>query len=223
MNRAAFTINLGDLEHGPKHLQSPLTADWVRHVLKDTEVGPGTEDGGVVDVTLTKNGTDVLVQGRLELTVSVPCARTLDPAIYHIHPDVFLMLTPGSGVSGAPSRASGGKRETATATRPKRTSRRRPNRGGWENDPELSDEDAAQDTYFGDQIVLDDFLREFILLEIPMLPLREDLRGVPFEASSPLPQGAATADARSAETAEEPLDPRLSPLRDLKARLENKE
>jgi uncharacterized metal-binding protein YceD (DUF177 family) len=179
---------------------------------------------------LTKNGVEVLVQGHLDLTVSVPCARTLDPAIYRLRPEVFLMLSPAGG--GDPGgRASrhhrdrsdrrGGKTEKKTE---KKSEKNPAKKSGWDKDPELSDEYAASDTYSGDQIVLDDFLREFILLEIPMLPLREDLRGVPFEANPPLPAaGASVQDASVADSGEAPLDPRLSPLRDLKARLEKKE
>src|SRR5690606_20696570 len=126
--------------------------------------------------TLTKNGADVLVRGTLSVTVSLPCARTLDPAIYHLKPDVFLMLTPASG--GEAQRSPHRDRQK-NAPRGKKPTKK----GSWENDPVLSDDDAARDTYVGDQIVLDDFLREFILLELPMLPLREDLRGLPFEAN----------------------------------------
>ena len=98
--------------------------------------------------------------------------------------------------------------------------------GNWENDPVLSDDDAAQDTYSGDQIVLDHFIREFILLELPMIPLREDLRGAAFEANPPLPDtgGAwSKTDASPSGSAERPLDPRFSALAELKAQLEKKE
>lgn len=203
-------------------MSGPLTSEWVRKLLQDTEVEPAGEADGRLEVTLTKNGVEVLVQGYLDLTVSVPCARTLDPAIYRLRPEVFLMLSPAGG--GDPSGRSMGRSRHRAERRTKKSDKKSDKKGGWEKDPELSDEDAASDTYNGDQIVLDDFLREFILLEIPMLPLREDLRGVPFEANPPLPAaGASVQDASVAESGEAPLDPRLSPLRDLKARLEKKE
>jgi uncharacterized metal-binding protein YceD (DUF177 family) len=212
-----FTVNVGDLEDGPKELRGPLPRDWILKILKDTEVVPSGDQDGSLDVTLTKNGPDVLVRGMLRVTVSLPCARTLDPAIYQLKPEVFLMLTPASG-SEVHQRAPHRDR-TKNAPRGKKLAKK----GGWENDPELSDDDAARDTYVGDQIVLDDFLREFILLELPMLPLREDLRGLPFEANPPLPAAGLSAQDGTVSEEEKPLDPRLSPLRDLKARLENKE
>lgn len=221
MKTGTFSVSLGDLEDGPKEMTGPLTPEWLRNLLQDTEVEPVGDAAGRLDVTLTKNGVEVLVQGYMDLTVSVPCARTLDPAIYRLRPEVFLMLSPAGG-SDAGIRA-GGHRDR-TERRGKKAEKKSDKKGGWEKDPELSEEDAASDTYSGDQIVLDNFLREFILLEIPMLPLREDLRDVPFEANPPLPAaGASVQDAAVAESGETPLDPRLSPLRDLKARLEKKE
>lgn len=82
-------------------------------------------------------------------------------------------------------------------------------RGGWEDDPELGPMDAAQDSFEGEQIVLDQFLREFILLELPMFPVRQDLPSLPVEARASAP--------------EPPLDPRLAPLAELKDRLAQKQ
>lgn len=227
MKTGTFTVSLGELDDGPKEMSGPLTSQWVRQLLSDTEVEPAGDEDGRLDVLLTKNGSEVLVQGYLDLTVSVPCARTLDPAIYRLRPEVFLMLAPAGGVETGSRGGSSGRGRGARD--PKKGSKGG-KKGAWDADPELSEEDAAQDTYVGDKVVLDDFLREFILLEIPMLPLREDLRDVPFEANPPLPvagasaeEAAAAASGSDAKTDEKPLDPRLSPLRDLKARLEKKE
>src|SRR5690606_12670879 len=119
----------------------------------------------------------------------------------HLRPDVFLMLTPSAG--DAHVRAPRRER-LKSVTRGKKATKK----GGWENDSELSEDDAARDTYTGDQIVLDDFLREFILLELPMLPLREDLREVPFEANPPLPAAGLSAQNGTVSDEEKPLDPR---------------
>lgn len=226
-NEHFFSVGLHELEDGPKELSGPLPNEWLARMLQDTDVQPAGESDGSLDLLLTKNGRDVLVQGHLRTTVSLPCARTLDPAVYEIRPDVFLMLSPAAG--------------TTTENRPRRADRgaskgtkKQKHKGGsgWENDPELSEQDAATDTYSGDKIILDDFLREFVLLELPMVPLRKDLRDKPFEANPPLPGAPqATSLASSQESVdglpetstEKPLDPRLSPLAALKAKLENKE
>lgn len=229
-----FSVALHELEDGPKVLLAPLPNDWLASKLKDTDAQPAGDQDGQLDLVLTKNGADVLVQGRLKTVISVPCARTLDPAVYTIEPEVFLMLSPSLA-----STNQHGPRDRKAPKPSKNPSKKHPGKGssGWEDDAELLQEAAATDTYTGDHVVLDDFLREFVLLELPMVPLREDLRNQPFEANPPLP-GAPEAASGAAPnpkdgsignrpdprtTSEKPLDPRLSPLAELKAKLENKE
>jgi uncharacterized metal-binding protein YceD (DUF177 family) len=135
----------------------------------------------------------------------VPCSRTLDPARYPIVGEVFLLLSP--------KHSHGSKQlqlHKKKGRQGKSEGRGKGRHGVEENDRLLSEEDAATDHYEGEEVVLDDFLREFILLEVPMVPLREDLRSAPFEANPSPPE-------------QRPLDPRLSPLAELKARLEKKE
>ena len=59
----------------------------------------------------------------------------------------------------------------------------------------------------------DDFIREFLILELPMFPRRSDLPTDDAPANPPLP-------ADSQPGGDKPLDPRLSPLAELKSRLE---
>jgi uncharacterized protein len=218
MPSARFLIRIPDLESGPKVVRAPIAPEWIDEVLDDTEVrhsgGPGE-----LSLSVTKNGQDVLVRGKLTVTVQVPCARTLDPAVYQLNPEIFLMLSPGKrGQDRGKSDRHRPERVRADGTRRGDThvkskgSRGSGQGGGWEADPELSDENAATDTYVGDEVVLDPFLREFILLEVPMVPLREDLRNEDFEARPPLP-----------ESLERTGDPRLSSLALLKDRLEKKD
>lgn len=222
MTNPRFVYPVRDLESGPKLVRTRVTSEWLEQILGDTEVRPHGEDPGEVSISLSLNGRDVLVRGKLDVTVETPCARTLDPAIYRLKPEVFLLLSKASGGEGR-------RREGARERRP--AGDKRPaakSKGGWEEDPELSPEDAAQDTYSGDSVILDDFFREFILLELPMVPLREDLREESFAANPPPPGGFPAADGRAVvgtpdESPEKPLDPRLSPLAELKARLEKKD
>ena len=74
--------------------------------------------------------------------------------------------------------------------------------------PIFSSEEADVDFYDGETVVLDEFLREAVLLEVPSFPLcSEDCPGIrPSAKSTP-------------ERSEPVLDPRLSPLRALKTKL----
>jgi uncharacterized metal-binding protein YceD (DUF177 family) len=213
-----FCVGLHELEDGPRELTSPISPEWLDRILEGTDVQHGSDVPGHLEVVLTKNGSEVLVQGTMDVTVSVPCARTLDAAIYRLRPEVFLLLSPKGGVDPPRRSRTDRKRRDSRAKSSKKDS-------SWDADEELTGEEAARDTYSGEQVVLDEFLREFILLEIPMRPLREDLRDVPFEANPPLPGAQRTNSGNSSngEGEHDSLDPRLSPLRALKARLENKE
>lgn len=219
-----FCVGLHELEDGPRELEGTVSAEWLDKLLDDTDVRHGSDEAGRLSLVLTKNGPDVLVQGFLDVTIGVPCARTLDPAIYRIRPDIFLLLSPKSGAPATPKspRRAHGKKNAATRAGGRHSDE--------DQDEELSGEEAARDTYSGDQIVLDEFLREFILLEVPMIPLREDLRDLPFEANPPLPGdqdhasgNSASRNGASKASEVDSLDPRLSPLREIKARLEKKE
>lgn len=112
---------------------------------------------------------------------------------------------------GASKRSVGAKGDHGTRAQP---------RGGWSDDPELEPIDAAQDTFEGEQIVLDSFLREFILLELPMFPVRQDLPSLPVEVRASGPDVRQNPDSAPSSESETPLDPRLAPLAELKDRLQ---
>jgi uncharacterized metal-binding protein YceD (DUF177 family) len=77
----------------------------------------------------------------------------------------------------------------------------------------LNDEEAGKDSYEGHEIALDELVREFLILELPMFPRRSDLPTDGAAANPPLP-------VDSQPRGPVPLDPRLSPLAELKSRLE---
>lgn len=185
-----YVVRVADLESGPQLIRAPIAPDWIDERLSDTEVR-STGEPGEISVNVTKNGTDLLIRGTLRVPIQVPCARTLDPAVYELKPEVFLLLTPAPHKRG--SHAHGRHREgrTQTPETPKNAAKNKARgKGDWSADPELSGEDAASDTYSGEEVALDDFLREFILLEVPMVPVRMDLREGDFEASPALPENS---------------------------------
>ena len=286
MSTEDFVVRIADLDVGPWHLRQPIGTEWLARALADTDGEPwastGSETAGELDLTVSKNGRQILVRGHVRARITLPCARTLDPAHYELEPEVFLLLEPsaeeptqGRGRSEGPARGRTQRDATQrdkfspdarNASRDRQAgkgpagrergksgkaaegisapSKKGKRRGGdWSEDPELTDEAAALDTYAGDYLHLDGFIREFIVLEFPMFPLREDLRSDTARASSALPSepGASpgVSDAGPSDAGpsgargngagatqldgEKPVDPRLSPLAELKARLEKKE
>ncbi len=151
----------------------------------------------------------MIVKGRVKAPLTMPCARTLDPVEINVDAELLLLLSP------APPR------EPPTKISKKRNPARHSQVGtkGQEHaigrlakERTLSEEDSAQDFYSGDEIVLDAFVRELILLELPMFPLRSDLRAMDNPAiPGPPDQAPVGAGIR--------IDPRLAPLAEIAGRL----
>ncbi|MEY2934248.1 MAG: Large ribosomal subunit accumulation protein YceD, partial [Pseudomonadota bacterium] len=109
--------------------------------------------------------------------------------------EIVLLLTPRSSASAG---ATGGKKVRRARPDP-------------EADELLSAELAARDEFEGDNIELDGFVREHLLLELPLFPVKSDL---PFEATP------ATDPPPEEEAEEKAVDPRLAPLAALAKQLQ---
>src|SRR3954470_18133971 len=162
MSRPELVIPVADLERGPKHAEFVLSEPWLRRALEGTEatvVAPGR-----VDVTVSKNGPDVLVRGQLVADLTLPCVVTLDPVPEPVRVEILLMLSPKSGATTAHEghvarrRARPAKIEDPGASEKAKASGERPARGKgkgnagagdghWDETPVLDDETAGQDTY----------------------------------------------------------------------------
>jgi len=155
----------------------------------------------------------------------MPCVVTLDPVPVPVRTELVLMLSQQGGATTSheghvarrrprperpESAASPEKTGPAKHKHPKNSAK---TEDGWSQTPVLDDETAGQDTFDGHEIVLDGFAREFLILELPMFPRRSDLPTDTAGANPPLP-------ADSQPVGDKPIDPRLSPLAELKSRLE---
>ncbi|MFZ5894456.1 MAG: YceD family protein [Myxococcota bacterium] len=211
MSKPSFVVPAADLERGPRSISWVLDEGWLKGVFAETEAVP--QGNGSLEVELSKNGREVMVRGRANATVTMPCVVTLEPLNIELEPEIFLLLAPAPSVL-PPNRASraakavpvsrGGRPPPGGAAK----GRKKEPEGGPEQ--ELSDADAARDTYDGEKIVLDEFLREFLLLELPMYPRRSDLPSEQSPAIAPPSQEAPSAA---------PVDPRLMPLARIASRL----
>ena len=216
MTKASFIVPVADLERGPRTVTFTLDEAWLRKALEGTDATP--RHAGSATVELSKSGRDVMVRGRVEAALSMPCVVTLDPLDIDLNPEIFLMLSPAPSEPRALSnraakRRAGQGAERAEAKDPPRGGASR-KRGGDEEleEGELLDATAAaRDTFDGSQIELDSFFREFLVLDLPMFPRRSDL---------PLAEGPAIGAPPPEPGEHEPvIDPRLQPLAALRSRL----
>lgn len=170
-----FSINITDLDASGKAYTFPVRPEWVRGTLEGHEA---TTNGtpGKVDVRVSKSGTDVVLHGTLTVGMEMPCARCLEPTEFSVDKTISALFVPESQL--------------------------RPKPVGKDGELEFSAEDADTLPYRGEELVLDDFVRDELVLETPMIPLcSEDCPGM---NPGPAPQGSIP---------EEPaIDPRLLPL-----------
>ena len=143
MTDREFAIPVRDLDAAGKPFRFPVRPAWIRGALEGTAVGP-TDQEGHLDVRLSKSGTDVVVHGTLEAKVTAPCARCLEPAPVEVHETISVLAVP------------------ATTTR---------EAAGADGDDDLSPDQADFIAYDGETVVLDDLVRDELLLGIPMIPL----------------------------------------------------
>lgn len=215
MKEALFRVPLADLDYGDRELDEEIPLAWLTQAFEGTEAT--VRKPGRLTVTLSKNGREVMVRGKARAYVTMPCARTLDPVDFDLEPEVFLLLGPPGESSPRPSpkpHAGGGHGKKAPDRKRPTPGRERRKR---EEEAVLAEEEAARDTYEADSVTLDRFLREFLLLELPMVPLREDLRS---EATPAIERPPEPAD--QSRPAGEAIDPRLAPLAAIASRLRAK-
>jgi uncharacterized protein len=174
---AAFVLKLTDIDEGGKSFSFDVTPAWIDKALSGSDLKLGGDAPGSLAVHAQKTGGSVLVRGRVQTSLLATCVRCLGDARLAIDAEVTALL-----------------------------SHRDPAHPTDSGELELTPEDLTKDFYTGDQIVLDELVREQILLECPMNPLcAEDCPGIEVPAHLRGPAGATTEDGK-------PIDPRLLPL-----------
>lgn len=176
MSAHEFTIKTTELDAGGKDYRHAIRAPWLRGVLEDHEA-KATDKDGKLEVRASKSGHDVVVHGTIDAVLRVPCARCLEPVDLDIHSDVSVLYVPGDRAKDASE----------------------------DGEVEYTLEDAEADTlpYDGETVVLDDLVRDELLLGVPMIPLcSDDCPGM-----SPAPGSDAKDPSETKD-----IDPRLAPL-----------
>jgi uncharacterized metal-binding protein YceD (DUF177 family) len=142
------------------------------------------------------------------------CARTLEPVNVDVSPEIFLLLEQVPDPSPHARRQHQTRQPKGRHGTVGKTTASEAGTNAWADAPVLGDSDAARDVFRGDRLELDKFLREFIVLELPMAPVRSDLHSEPDAASSP-PSAGHQAPGN--------IDPRLAPLAAIAKRMRQKE
>jgi uncharacterized protein len=127
---------------------------------------------GELDVRASRSGNDVVIHGTLKAELTIPCARCLTPVTVRVDDPVSVLMVPRQGEARHAS------------------------------EHEITADEADSLTYDGETVILDQLVREELILETPTFPLcSEECPGI-----RPSPEGAHKNDAASG------TDPRLLPL-----------
>jgi uncharacterized protein len=203
-----FVYPIRDLQNGLQEVRAPLSFPWLQAALAETGLAPAPGSSGAFDVRVTMSGKNVVVCGTVQATVLMECGRCLAETSVTVVGELALLLTPAKPVPVAPiaggkARARASSDDKVAKARPAKPKRAKPNEGAG---LEFGPDDANSDCYVGDEVVLDGFLREAILLELPIFPLcSEECPGI----------GAVPLQAAQPAEATPTLDPRLAPLLEL--------
>ncbi len=191
---AEFVLDVHEISEAGKAYDFAVPRAWLASVLEGTGVlvAPGADEGRLT-LRAHRQGEDVVIQGRVTSTLVAECARCLEEAIVAVDADISTLLT-----------ARGPKlRPTADLV-------------------ELTPEDLEREFFTGDKIVLDDNVREHLLLEVPIKPLcREECEGIAVPASISGPADLNRVQGASAPT--DGVDPRLAPLLSLVGKVPTEE
>jgi uncharacterized protein len=177
-SKAEFSVPVSELDAAGKAYAFPIRAAWIRGELEGNEATTTGEDGQL-EVRLSRSGNDVVVHGHLHAELTAPCARCLNAAKIPIDAPLSLLMVPESKAKSD------------------------------DKDDDAFDPDEADVVPFdGETVVLDDIVRDELVLQIPMIPLcSEDCTGM-----SQAESGLARENAAFAAKDSDSIDPRLLPL-----------
>jgi uncharacterized protein len=210
-----FVYSVHDLQSGGHDYESPVPPGWIASAIEGCEFEPFEDEAGELRVSLSMSGRDVLVRGRVKIPVGIHCARCLKPFRVLVDSELALLLVPGRATRPAAVPAGrqkkGAPKAAADKTPVPRPQKHAPKlgfaKGRWSKDGdkdayEFSHDETDMETYDGDEVVLDEFVRELILLEAPIFPL----------CSEQCPGIRATPEQPSVRRQPSAGDPRLRPL-----------
>jgi uncharacterized metal-binding protein YceD (DUF177 family) len=174
-----LVIHVPDIDETGKDYAFELTHAWLDSTLKDADLrADPSYASGALRVHAQLNGTEFLVSGRLQAHLLTPCGRCLTDAKVPVAVDFATLF------------------------------HRPPSHRKQPEALELTEDDLQREEFVGHDIVLDDLVREHLVLEVPMQPLCSDAcRGIALPEKVRAPEADFGADG---------VDPRLAPLKRLR-------
>ena len=170
---ALFTMDVEDLKKGPGHIDRDIPIDWLEQEMKACEYNVEPTKAHV-QMSLSAHDQGVLLSGDATVRVKTECGKCLT----EIYLDLECAL-------------DGFMMPIGTGQEPE------------ERDDELTPQDLKREWYENDIVVMDELIRDSIMLELPMNPRCSDsCRGIALQ--------------ELVESKKDYIDPRLAPLASIK-------
>ena len=137
-----LVLQVRDLGDDPTTHDWELGMEWLGTLLADAQLRVSADaPPGRVHLQAQRSGREVLVFGRVTASVVTECVRCLEDARVEVDSELTVLFVP-EGSSKLP-----------------------------DDEDELTPEELDVTLYRGPQIVLDDLVREYVVLGLPMQPL----------------------------------------------------
>ena len=153
----SLKIDVEGLLKADVEIDEPLDGAWMRRELAEfLHEAQGREGEGEVHLRASRTRDKVFVEGQIRARFAVPCGRCLEAAEVVLDEPFLMMFEPAVAVGELPP------------------------------EKELTEADLHWDTYSGSDLDLAPFIREQLLLAVPMKPLcKPGCEGIPYSCAEP--------------------------------------
>jgi uncharacterized protein len=179
-----LVIKIRDVDERGKSFSFKLSPAWLAAAVEGTDLKAVPDVFGALELSVYQTGADYIVRGRASASLVVACSRCLGDLSMVLAADLDVVMSPRDGA---------------------------PLDEEEEDGVGLDAEELGREYYSGDSLVLDEIVRDYLLLEVPMQPRCEDEQC----AGQWVMQYMSTAEG-SGPRAAQAVDPRFAALQKLK-------
>lgn len=169
--RPAFSFIIHELDDGPRTYDHVIERAFVEGALAGEDEFHAAPEHGALHVTLTKMGREILAVGSAKASFVAPCARCLREAVIPVVGEIEAIAIPAVAPAPPPKGHKASAKSGDKSGAAKKAPKPRKREDDLDDDDDLVDDGPDTIRYEGEHLVLDDVVRDALVLEIPMMPL----------------------------------------------------
>ncbi|MDI7268187.1 MAG: DUF177 domain-containing protein [Myxococcota bacterium] len=160
----SLVIDTKAVEDQPTRWTFHLSRDWCFRAFADCDVAP-LDEPGLLEVVVGRTGAGYLVRGHVRVALAATCVRCLEPTPVSVDTRFDVLFEPGK-----PGHDDGDAEREAPED---------------EEDEEQVSDGSDVERFMGRTFALDKYVRDTVLLELPMNPRCVPPCKMPAGAGSP--------------------------------------